>query len=57
MSESTLALVISAGILIVLALFVPCIDSLAGMLRRVTNKSNDLPEAQQRVSPYKRDAA
>lgn len=57
MSESTLAILISAGILVALALFVPCIDSLAGILRRVTNKSNEQPEAQQRVSPYKRDAA
>jgi hypothetical protein len=56
MSESTLAVLISAGILIVLALFVPCIDSLAALMRRDANKSNDHPKTQ-RISPYKRDAA
>jgi len=54
MSESTLALLISAGILIVLALFVPCIDSLAALLRRPAKNS----DAQQRTSrSYKRNAA
>lgn len=56
MSESTLAFLIAAGILLVLALFVPCIDSLAGMLRRRPRMRDAAAEAQP-AKPYRRDVA
>jgi hypothetical protein len=56
MSEPTLALLLSAAILLFLALFVPCIDALAALLRRA--KLSRQPAAQpQSDRSYTRDAA
>jgi hypothetical protein len=55
-SEPTLSLLIAAAILAVLALFVPCIESLAKLLRRGPQVRGAAPEAR-RVKPYRRDVA
>jgi hypothetical protein len=55
-SESTTSILIAAAILIVLALFVPCMESLARLLRRKAQTQGTAPEAQP-AKPYKRDAA
>ena len=44
MSESIASVFIAAGILVALALFVPCMESLAGLMRRRIQKQNFTPE-------------
>lgn len=39
MSESTISILIAAAILVALALFIPCMESLARLLRNRTRKT------------------
>ncbi len=55
MSEPTLSILISAGVLIVLALLVPCMESLARLFRRREQKRDGGGEAP--AQTYGRDIA
>jgi len=55
-SESTTSILIAAAMLVVLALFVPCMESLARLLRRRARMRDAVAEAQP-AKPYRRDVA
>ena len=56
MSETMASVLISVVILMVLALFVPCMESLAGYLRRRTSKRRSDAQGQSEQG-YERDIA
>ncbi len=60
MSETSLSLLIAAGVLFVLTLSDPCINSIFAMLRRTAQKqieADDLQAGTQTGRPCKRDVA
>jgi hypothetical protein len=56
MSESTITVLIAAGILIVLALFVPCMESLARIVRRNAQREDAIAAQPSEASSKRRIA-